>query len=316
MLFLSLPGSTHYRCYESAEEGAYTFSFVPFSGDEAVHVKMQPCELPTELVLHQKQTPPESADKESHINLVKRAVAEIKARQLGKIVVARAKFVAQPLQPLSLFEKLCAAYPQACVYLFTHPVSGTWLGATPELLLEKAGQQVRTMSLAGTREKGHEMSFAKKEQHEQELVTGYIAETLKNTPGLVQVAVQPTELSAAGNLVHYKNEISAGVEGVVNWDLLLHNFHPTPAVAGFPKREALAFLKREERLDRAYYAGYFGLQHEADFRYFVNLRCLQLFETGYALYAGGGITAASDAEAEWHETEVKMQTLGAIIEKQ
>lgn len=315
MLFLSLPGSNTYQCYRASDRGAYQFAFMPFTGDSGVQLSMEPVEVLDSHTFFTADPSPETASKAAHIGLVNRAVAEIKEQQLGKIVVARAKYVAEPLDILSLFEQLCATYTDACVYLFSHPVSGTWLGATPELLLKKSGNQLYTMSLAGTREQGQEESFTAKEVHEQVLVTDYIAETLSKTAGVEQVSVQPTELSAAGNLVHYKNKISAVLSGEVDWRQLLKNFHPTPAVAGFPKEAALRFLEAEENLNRAFYAGYFGLKQGSDFQYFVNLRCLQLFKDGYALYAGGGITADSDAEAEWEETEAKMQTLQRIIEK-
>ena len=40
---------------------------------------------------------------------------------------------------------------------------------------------------------------------------------------------------------------------------------------------------------------------------------MEVYENGYHLYVGGGITADSDLEAEWEETELKAETLGSLI---
>ena len=42
---------------------------------------------------------------------------------------------------------------------------------------------------------------------------------------------------------------------------------------------------------------------------------MQVFKDKFALYIGGGITADSNAEKEWEETEIKSQTLADVIER-
>ena len=96
----------------------------------------------------------------------------------------------------------------------------------------------------------------------------------------------------------------------------LDQLHPTPAVAGLPKGEALDFIVDREPLDRSFYGGYFGLKCNEKSRYYVNLRCMQLFNKSYALYAGGGITKDSEPAAEWQETEAKMDTMKNVIQQQ
>jgi isochorismate synthase len=49
-------------------------------------------------------------------------------------------------------------------------------------------------------------------------------------------------------------------------------------------------------------------------RLYVNLRCLQLRPAEAVLYAGTGLTADSDPSREWQETELKLQTVGAILQ--
>ena len=48
---------------------------------------------------------------------------------------------------------------------------------------------------------------------------------------------------------------------------------------------------------------------------FVNLRCAKIFQNKLNLYVGGGITAESNPEDEFHETEIKAETLLSVIKK-
>ena len=66
---------------------------------------------------------------------------------------------------------------------------------------------------------------------------------------------------------------------------LVEKLHPTPAVAGFPKKEALEFIKKHEQYKRSFYSGYFGLSDNKDVQYFVNLRCMQVFDDPVVDYA-------------------------------
>ena len=85
--------------------------------------------------------------------------------------------------------------------------------------------------------------------------------------------------------------------------------HPTPAVGGTPRDMALDFISRHEGHDRAYYTGWVGLEEDNRVHYFVNLRCARLEKDIITAFAGGGITAGSDPDAEWRETRSKLRSL-------
>ncbi len=314
-LWLSLPGTSKISAYCESPHGKQTFCFAPFGKGEKVRVRMSKATETVPFTLVYRETVPHVASRAEHLDLVKEAIGYIKEKGLGKIVLARTRYINRKVAPFRLFEVLAESYPQAAVYLFSHPDCGTWLGASPETLLKREGNRLRTMSLAGTQKIGEEHNFTAKEREEQELVTRYIEQTLKRHNGVKDVKTHPTQLSPAANLVHFKNEIEAGVMAGFEESSLLRDLHPTPAVAGFPKKEALAFISDREPFARHFYAGYFGLKTGTDFQYFVNLRCMQVFEEGCSLYAGGGITKRSDPEAEWMETEAKMQTLQSVWER-
>ncbi|WP_417611982.1 isochorismate synthase [Owenweeksia hongkongensis] len=313
-LFISLPGSSGYKIYTSDSGGDFAFRFSSFEGHEEVNLKMN-------------QTDDESFTSENfggqhfnipthkeYVKLVENTVAHIRKNDLGKIVMSRPQRFDKVIEPVLVFKKLVEVYPKACVYLFTHPEVGTWMGATPETLLSKKGDVLKTMSLAGTQKKGEEDKFTGKEKVEQALVTDYITEILNAENGVEGVKAEGPIIAEAGNIVHLKTAIEATVQGSFNLSTLIKKLHPTPAVAGFPKKEALEFIKKNEQYKRSFYAGYFGLNQGTEAHYFVNLRCMQVFHDSVVLYAGGGITKDSNPQAEWEETENKMQTLLRVLD--
>ena len=312
-LFISLPGSSGFKVYTSDSSGDFTFRFSSFEGHDEVNIKMSQTEdesFESENFAGQHFNIPAHGE---YVRLVEKTVAYIRKYDLGKIVISRPQRFEKVIDPVSVFKNLVKTYPKACVYLFTHPEVGTWMGAKPETLLNKKGNVLKTMSLAGTQKKGEEDKFTNKEKLEQELVTDFITEILHAENGVVQVKTDGLHLAEAGNVVHLKTAIEASTKDDFNISSILQKLHPTPAVAGFPKLEALEFIKKHEQYKRSFYSGYFGLSQRADAHYFVNLRCMQVFEDSVVLYAGGGITKASNAESEWVETENKMQTLLRVL---
>ena len=86
-------------------------------------------------------------------------------------------------------------------------------------------------------------------------------------------------------------------------------------MGGFPIREALKIICETENRERRYYAGYLGpVYGNGQFDLFVNLRSMELFRDRVELHVGGGLTALSDADSEWNETEIKSRTLLNLIE--
>ena len=312
-LLISLPESTDYKVYEASDEGAFNFRFCSFEGGQVLDLKMAETvdeSFAAELEGgHHFNIP----TKEEYAHLIQDTIDYIKRNNLGKIVMSRPQRFEVTIEPFTVFKKLVKAYPKACVYLLTHPEIGTWMAATPETLVKKEGDSLKTMSLAGTQKKGEEDKFSDKESVEQQLVTDFILETLDSVNGISEVKTDGPHLAEAGNLVHLRTLIEATVDSSFDLNNLLARLHPTPAVAGLPRKEALDFIKKMEQYKRGFYSGYFGLSDGKDAHYFVNLRCMEVFEDSFVLFAGGGITKDSDPEAEWRETENKMGTLLGVI---
>lgn len=233
--------------------------------------------------------------------------------KINKVVFAR-QFTLEVSWNFSLkqsyFEQLLLAYPNAFVYWFESH-NETWMGATPETLFTIKNENFYTMSLAGTRQNNNgkpNEPWTDKEYTEQQIVTNYLKENLKKLK-FKNVFVTKPKNHLAGNLIHLKTEINA--TPVTNYEIkkLINKLHPTPAVGGYPKQNALTVLKNIENTNRQWYAGVIGFTQNLNTNLFVNLRCMQIIKNKTHIFAGGGITSQSVAEHEWNETENKLNTL-------
>lgn len=206
------------------------------------------------------------------------------------------------------FLSLCRCYPNAYIYFFSVPHIATWIGATPEKLLEYDGYNVTTMALAATRRADENRPFTPKEEREQQIVADYIID--KFSEAGVQPEVSPRFVKTAGPVEHLCNIISATDVDRDRAEQLIKLLHPTPAVAGTPLKKALQVISDAEKRPRRYYSGYLGgVKENNTFSLFVNLRSMEIFPNRVQLYVGGGLTSQSQVEAEWNETEHKAQTL-------
>jgi isochorismate synthase len=209
---------------------------------------------------------------------------------------------------LSLLRRLTDRYhDKALIYAVSSPEFGTWLGATPEIMLQGENGKYRTMSLAGTK-KAAETPWTPKEIHEQALVTDFILNQLKsNSVGHTQSSGPETFFTGA--VYHLKTMIHFSVEDT-RLSKLLSDLNPTPAVCGLPRENALALIHQFEEHERSLYTGLIGFYGSKKTSIYVNLRCMQLLSDGRAaIYLGGGITPDSNPDAEWEETENKAKTL-------
>ena len=189
------------------------------------------------------------------------------------------------------------------------------MGSTPEILL--AGQDAcwKTVALAGTqplRDGKIPAEWDEKNWREQQIVAEYIREQL----GSVSISAKeegPFPVRA-GEISHLKSIFSFVLEERTALGNLLALLHPTPAVCGLPKAAAFRFIRRNEGYDRAYYSGFVGrLCPAGRTSLYVNLRCMQVKEDCYELYAGGGLLASSRMENEWEETNEKLKTMSRLL---
>jgi len=254
--------------------------------------------------------------------------AQLEQQVFRKIVLARCKDIETDAswQAENLFYRACRCYPRMFVALVSTPQGGTWLMATPEILLEGNGNQWRTMALAGTMKLEGELlnfdvplgdvskqiSWATKDIQEQRYVATYITECLEQFTR--DFTEEGPYTCRAGNLVHLRSDFTFSLEAPQRLGNVLETLHPTPAVCGIPKDETRRFILENECAPRKYYSGFAGpLNPAGETRLFVSLRCMEIFAHRYRLYAGGGLLKDSVEEREWEETEAKMETMMRVI---
>ncbi len=275
-----------------------------------------------------KQTQVEQQGEEKfYVDLVNKGIAELEKGPMEKIVLSRTLSVrlSDNVDVVNIFEELCNTYPTALISFVSSPEAGTWMGATPEVLVAIEDNTIfKTVALAGTKtfEKDVNLktvAWTQKEIEEQALVERYIISCFKKIR-LREYDEHGPKTIVAGNVLHLKSEFTVDMKAT-NFpqlgSVMLQLLHPTSAVCGMPLEPALKFLKEHEGYDRQYYAGYLGpVNFNNQTNLFVNLRCMQLEDNKALLYAGAGVTVDSDPQEEWIETEMKLNTLLKVIHHQ
>jgi len=264
-----------------------------------------------------------SGEKYHFIKMVEKGITAINEGEFDKVVSARTydEPLSENFNIIDQFNRLEKAHPDAFVSLVSIPGKGTWMGATPELLIESSSVHFRTVSVAGTQpfpldKDLSEAAWNQKEIEEQAMVNRYIVEQFK-TIRLREFIESGPRSVRAGNMIHLKTEYTVDLNEVHFPELgtvMLHLLHPTSAVCGMPKFSALRFIAANEHLNREFYSGFLGpVNMDGVSRLYVNLRCMQILRTRAVLYAGAGITHDSVPEKEWDETALKCQTLLGVM---
>jgi isochorismate synthase len=239
---------------------------------------------------------------------------------LDKLVVARASRLAPPpgatFELASVIERLSAREPGGFVFALPGADGQAFVGATPELLVERRGPVLGTVALAGTRARSGDdardarlLLASDKDLHEQALVTADIEARLGALAGGAPVERAGPEVRLTRRVLHLETRLRVRAPGVALTDAA-RALHPTPAVAGRPHDAARAWLAAHEALDRGYYAGPIGvLELSGDGCFAVALRSALVGPRGATAFVGAGIVPASVPSDEWVETEHKLEVV-------
>jgi menaquinone-specific isochorismate synthase len=244
-----------------------------------------------------------------------------------KIVIARQVAVEteHPVNTTCLIHRLRNEFP-ACYNFMVRLESGlTFLGATPERLISFHNHTILTEGLAGSISRGETASedaaFAQslinssKDRGEHEFVVRAIRESLEDYSDTIDYPEEP-QIKKLSNVQHLYTPISASVKKGIGIHDLLEHLHPTPAVGGFPARNAVPYIQEIEQMDRGWYAGpvgWFNLNGSGEFA--VAIRSSLVQNTCATLFAGCGIVATSNPLKEWDETMLKLRpVLNALKE--
>ena len=247
---------------------------------------------------------------------VSRAVGEIGSGLLDKVVLARdlVAVADEDLDPRWLVGRLGETYPRCWTYL----VDGL-VGSTPEMLIRLEAGLATSRVLAGTIQRTGDgrtdlaradvLSRSSKDLEEHEYAVASVAAALQPFCSALNVPEHPYVLELP-NVLHLASDVTAAVAPGATSLSLAAALHPSAAVCGTPTDVARALIAGLEHLDRERYAGPVGWTDASGAgEWAIALRCGILDETDprrIRLFAGCGIVAGSDPEAEWAEAQAKL----------
>lgn len=253
--------------------------------------------------------------------LVRDGLAAIAAGGLEKVVPAR-RLRAVADAPFAPAAAVARAEPGTTRFLFER-AGTTWVGRTPERLVQLGGAVVRCDALAGSIPRGADeaddeariaaLRGSEKDRREHDLTVRGIVEDLRRFAHLSPPAAEPA-VRTLRTVHHLHTPIEGAVFGSPHLFDLAAALHPTAAVAGRPRAAATAFLAEREGLDRGWYAAPIGwVDGDGEGELWVALRGAAVQGAEAWAYAGAGVVPGSDPEAEWRETAAKAASiLGAL----
>jgi salicylate biosynthesis isochorismate synthase/menaquinone-specific isochorismate synthase len=267
----------------------------------------------------------ESALEPSHYEAaVAQAVERIRGGEFSKVVLAREVRAEAPRahDPAALFGALRELFPSCYCFCVGTP-EAAFVGASPELLVRRRGAGAQTVALAGSTRRsadpavddhlGEQLRRSAKNRSEHDIVVRRIERALRPLSVWVEAGREP-ELIKVANIQHLATPIHAQLANSQSAVQIVRMLHPTPAVGGEPGPGATAAIPGLEDLDRGWYAGPIGwMDAVEDGEFCVALRSALLRDRTAHLFAGAGIVADSDPEAELAETELKLAALLPLV---
>jgi len=252
--------------------------------------------------------------------LVRDALAQIAAGPVAKVVLSRRLMVRGPREfdVARLLDALGCLFP-SCQTVSLRRNGHSFVAATPERLLGLRAGRLQVDAIAGTAGRGESLAAdaglragllgCEKNLREHRFVIDAVRAALADCCESFRVPATPQVL-ALSNAQHLWSPIDARPRPGCDLFDLAARLHPTPATNGQPRAAAQAWLRDAERFPRGWYTGAAGILHpNGDGELWVLLRCAQVRGAEAELFAGAGIVAGSDPDAEWGETEAKLAAM-------
>ncbi|ELK45962.1 isochorismate synthase [Halobacillus sp. BAB-2008] len=255
---------------------------------------------------------------------IRRATEDIKAGLLEKIVLARELRLSfkEDVSVSSVLRALAESQPNS--YIFAFESEGDYfVGATPERLVKVDERRLVSTCLAGTIPRGatpeadlalgEELLNDPKNRQEHQFVVEMIRQAVEACSSDVQIPEAPV-LYPLRNLQHLYTPVNAILDEGYTLLNVVEKLHPTPALGGMPQKESVAYIREKETLNRGWYAGpvgWFDAMDNGEFA--VAIRSALIQKRMASLFAGCGVVADSDPQAEYEETAVKLKPMLSVL---
>lgn len=263
---------------------------------------------------HIELSSPESRDQ--FIEKVRLAIKHIEVGEVEKIVLARQLLVTADIDidPRLLINELIDSQPDSYIYSVD-----SFVGASPELLVEKFSKSVHLRPMAGTRKRHArigdddatiaDLQTNKKDLAEHKVVTQDILKKLSTVSNDVSASPTP-HVVRLPHVSHLTTDISATLNSNTDLLSLVDLLHPTPAVAGTPTKRAVELISDIEGFERGTYGAPVGyIDSNGDGQCAIALRCAKVKSSQAQLYAGVGIVKDSNPDLEFEETQAKFSVM-------
>ncbi|MDR8391114.1 isochorismate synthase [Aliifodinibius sp. S!AR15-10] len=259
-------------------------------------------------------------------NNVEQAKELIAKKKFDKIVLARevVRHTDHPIVVTQVMNTLRSQYPSCYNFLIRDKQGKAFLGCSPERLVSFKKNYLLTDSLAGSVSRGktatedvHLEKYllnSEKNRREHQFVTSAIEEHLQPFTHDIERAEQP-DVKKLKNVQHLYTPVRAWLKEDTNQFSILNKLHPTPAVGGHPRSQAVPYIDSLEEFDRGWYAGpvgWFNLNGGGEFA--VAIRSSLVDGNTARVFAGCGIVEDSDPQTEWEETNLKLMPILSALE--
>ncbi|KQL53222.1 hypothetical protein AN964_06800 [Heyndrickxia shackletonii] len=251
---------------------------------------------------------------------VARVISLLKDGHLDKVVLARKMRVEyqQDILPENILNHLLDQQQTSFVFSFGFQ-NHCFAGASPERLVKKTGENILSTCLAGSMKRSndekHDETLGKmlledkKNRHEHQLVVSMIADVFRKHCWEVNIPDEPT-LMKTPDIQHLYTPVKGKVKENTSILQLVESLHPTPALGGTPKQDAMRVIRDVENMDRGLYAGPIGwMDYRGNGEFIVGIRSGLLKGNEAFIYAGCGIVADSNPEDEYLETKIKFRPM-------
>ncbi|TQR18043.1 isochorismate synthase [Psychrobacillus vulpis] len=263
--------------------------------------------------------------KDEYLKAVEDVTNQIRNNEVNKVVIGRSLMLTFDESFSSSTAIYNTAMEQPESYLFgLEKDDKMFFGATPERLVKVENGNVHSAGLAGSvrrgknsvedKELGDNLLADRKNLGEHQFVVDMIRTVFNQYCENVKVPSRP-KLMKIRDIQHLFTPIEGKLKGDASLFEFVEALHPTPALGGEPRLEAVSIIRESEQMNRGYYAAPIGwINTEGDGEFAVGIRSALLDNEHAYLYAGGGLVAESTSLDEFEETRVKfrpmLRTLG------
>lgn len=245
------------------------------------------------------------------------ALAKFSELNIDKVVLARQTILtfSTNLHPQLLLLLLKPNNIHSYHFCFQVNPTTAFIGTSPERLYYRQDRLLKTEAIAGTRRRGESVILdrelsdrlrnSSKDIHEHQLVVDRLGEVLAELCHAVTVD-RELEILKLNKVQHLYTQFHGTLKADLTDADILPKLHPTPAVGGFPRTQALQLIQELEPFERGWYAAPVGWVGYDNAEFAVAIRSGSIDRDRLLLFAGAGIVRGSRSDEEWAEIENKI----------